>query len=599
MQAGLFTRLLDRAHHVPRHAFLDEFRRQLEVEHHDGIVPGQGLARDALSGLEGQGILAGLKQGARDLDAPVVQGVPFAFFRGDQDGLDLAADSGPQHLGVDFEPEGRVGADVITELDAFDVDLVGDEVQVGLNFSVVAAGHHQLGQGLAHPGVFGGAQGQGGGADLAHAIHLGNEFRVCSVFELIGPVAEVNALLTRESAVDLLAHEREQGADHPAEHNQSGIEGVVRVLLVGIALGLPEARPAAPDIPVVERVDVGNDSPAGRGQVVAIEIGLKPTDQFLGFGQEIPIQQMAGVGPEPGLDAIGIGVEAKKIPCVPDRVDDQTNRILNRLAIAIDFQVAASHHRRGDKEPAQSIGADAGEDFLGVGIVAQTLAEFLAVFGEHDAMAEAVLERRPIEEGRGHHHHEVEPAPGLGLVLGDEIRGKMFFEPFLVLEGVVDLGEGHGARFEPAVENLGNPAHGRLAGRVVGVGADQGVDERAMQVIGPNAKITLEFVQAAVDVDSRVVGVVALPDGDRRSPEAVARNRPIPGAFEPAAKKAIPYVLGNPVDVLVEFHHAVADGHDVDVPGIQGLVDQRGVGAPAVGVVVEVALLLDHGPRRA
>jgi len=209
-------------------------------------------------------------------------------------------------------------------------------------------------------------------------------------------------------------------------------------------------------------------------------------------------------------------------------------------------------------------------------------------------MADTALEGGAVEERRREDRHHIEPAPGLGLVLGDEVRWKVLVEPLLVLEGVVDLGEGHGARFEPAVENVAHSPHGRLAAGVVGVGARQLVDEGSVEIVGPHAEVALELVEAAVDVDARVVGIVALPHRDRRAPESVARDGPIPGALEPLAEEALFHVLGDPVDLAIHLHHALADGTHLHIPGIESLVDERLVGAPAVGIVVEVGLLLDQ-----
>src|SRR3712207_8823481 len=49
-----------------------------------------------------------------------------------------------------------------------------------------------------------------------------------------------------------------------------------------------------------------------------------------------------------------------------------------------------------------------------VGVVAQALGHLAAVLAEQDAVADAVAERRPVEQRRGQHVHGVEPAAGLG-----------------------------------------------------------------------------------------------------------------------------------------------------------------------------------------
>src|SRR3546814_1922913 len=68
------------------------------------------------------------------------------------------------------------------------------------------------------------------------------------------------------------------------------------------------------------------------------------------------------------------------------------------------------------------------------------------------------------------------------LVLDDEVAREVALEPLPVLERVVHLGEGHRARLEPAVEDVGDAPHHRPPGGVVRVRAHQLVDHRAVQV---------------------------------------------------------------------------------------------------------------------
>ena len=137
-------------------------------------------------------------------------------------------------------------------------------------------------------------------------------------------------------------------------------------------------------------------------------------------------------------------------------------------------------------------------------------------------MRDAVGERRSVEQRRGEHVQRVEPAAGLADVLADEIRREVLLEPLRVLERVVQLREGHRAGLEPAVEDVFDAPHRRAARRVVGVRPGEGVDPRAVEVVGADAEIGGQLVEAPVDVDAGVVRVVALPDRDGRPPEAVA-----------------------------------------------------------------------------
>ena len=119
-----------------------------------------------------------------------------------------------------------------------------------------------------------------------------------------------------------------------------------------------------------------------------------------------------------------------------------------------------------------------------------------------------------------------------------------------------------------------------------------------MEVVRAHAEVGRELVEAAVDVDAGVARVVALPDRDRRPPETVPADRPVPRPFQPFAEGAVADVLGYPVDLLVELDHAVLEGRDAHEPRAHRPVDERRVGPPAVRVAVGVVLGLDERAGR-
>ena len=206
-------------------------------------------------------------------------------------------------------------------------------------------------------------------------------------------------------------------------------------------------------------------------------------------------------------------------------------------------------------------------------------------------MADAAAEGRPVEQRGRQHVQRVEPAAGLADVLDDEVAGVVAVEPVRVLERVVHLGVRHRAGLKPAVQDLRHPAHGRLARRVVRVRPGQLVDAGPVQIVGPDPEITLDLVERAVHVGPRVIRVVALPHRDRRAPEPVAADRPVPGVLQPLAELPVLDVLRHPGDLLVQLDHPVAELRDLDEPAGHRLVDQRVTAPPAVRVGVRVRLL--------
>ena len=211
-------------------------------------------------------------------------------------------------------------------------------------------------------------------------------------------------------------------------------------------------------------------------------------------------------------------------------------------------------------------------------------------------MAQAVAERRPVEQRGGQHVHGVEPAAGLPDVLDDEVARVVVLEPVRVLERVVHLGERHRAGLEPAVQHLRHPAHRRLPVGSSGLGRVRSSTAGRCRSVDAYAEVALQLGQRAVDVDPRVVRVVGLPHRDRRAPEPVAADRPVAGVGQPLAERAVLDVRRRPVDLLVQLDHPVPELRHRDEPGRHRLVDQRGVAAPAVRVRVGVGVVPQHHP---
>ena len=202
-----------------------------------------------------------------------------------------------------------------------------------------------------------------------------------------------------------------------------------------------------------------------------------------------------------------------------------------------------------------------------VRVVAQRLAHLLAVAAQHDAVADARLERRPVEQRRGQDVHRVEPAAGLADVLDDEVAREVVLEPVGVLERVVHLGERHRAGVEPA--RRAPPAPGASSTCPVGssgLGRVSSSMNGRCRSVTSTPKSRSSSVERAVDVDPRVARVVGLPHRDRAAPEPVPADRPVAGVRQPLAELAVLDVLGHPGDLLVELDHPVLELGHLDEP---------------------------------
>ena len=209
-------------------------------------------------------------------------------------------------------------------------------------------------------------------------------------------------------------------------------------------------------------------------------------------------------------------------------------------------------------------------------------------------MGDTGAEGRAIKERGRKDVQRVEPAARLTDVLDDEVARVVVFEPLLVLKRVVNLREGHRTGLEPAVEDVGNTTHGRLARRIIRVRARELINEGTVEVRDLHAEISFQLCNRAVNIGTRVLRVIRYPHGNRRTPETVTRNRPVASTLQPLAEDAVLDVSGSPGDLLVELDHPITDLGDANEPGRHGLVHEGLAAAPAVRVRVHVGLFADQ-----
>ena len=256
-------------------------------------------------------------------------------------------------------------------------------------------------------------------------------------------------------------------------------------------------------------------------------------------------------------------------------------------------QVAVPRLLRRQVVPAERVGAVLVDDVPRHDDVAERLRHLLALRVGDVAEDEHRPVGRLVEQQRRDRDQRVEPAARLVDRLADVVRGERRAEQLLVLERRVALRERHRAGVEPDVDHLGHAAHLAVALR-----ARPGVlvDERAVRVGQLAAGALLDLGDRS---EALGVAVLAAPDGQRRAPVALARDRPVDVVLQPLAEAAVLDVRRVPLDRLVRREQPVAQRRRADVPRRLGVVDQRRAAAPAVRVGVQERLRAQQPAARA
>ena len=115
-----------------------------------------------------------------------------------------------------------------------------------------------------------------------------------------------------------------------------------------------------------------------------------------------------------------------------------------------------------------------------------------------------------------------------------------------------------------------------------------------MQVGHFKTGLFLNFGNRAENINTRKLRIIRFPNRNRRSPETVAGNRPVAGAFQPFAEAAVFNMLRHPVNLLVVFNHIVAEIGYFNKPAGHRFVNQRGVGTPAERIRVGILLFFNQ-----
>ena len=212
--------------------------------------------------------------------------------------------------------------------------------------------------------------------------------------------------------------------------------------------------------------------------------------------------------------------------------------------------------------------------------------------------ADDVLEGGAVKQQCRHGVQRVEPATGLVDGFADVVGlASNILEQLFVLERVVPLCHGHGARVEPAIGHVGDAAHGAVRGIFPGDFVDIGAVQ--VEVAERATDFGFEFGHRANTLAMLAIG--RDPDGQRRAPVAFAADGPVDVVGQPVTKAPAFDVFGHPGNFLVGGDQPLLAGGGADIPAGFGVVEQGCFAAPTerIGVLdaptlEEVAALLEH-----
>ena len=376
-----------------------------------------------------------------------------------------------QHLEVTLHLLHQNALSTLHEVDFLHVHLVHDErahgFQTGLHLS--RSGNHQLLKRLLDDDVYLLAQGKTHRRHLLRQLHAKLQLAVDNALVGFGEAGEVYATHivasrdANEVGIELVSIERSDGSHQAGDGFQTDVERLVSSQLIfGIACA-PETLAAEANVPVAEVIgnEVADEASRLRRLVVGIA-GIDATNERVEFAQypAVNLGTLADGHLLFGIaETVEVGVGGKEFIGVVERAEELTDDV--RDALLVELQVVP-RAGVGNHVPPDGIGAVLADGAEGIDGIAQSLRHLGAVLVKHQAVADDGL------VGNGMLHHRAdgmegeEPSARLVDALGDEVGGidGAAIDEFLVLEGIVHLGEGHSAAVEPHVDEVRLALHG-------------------------------------------------------------------------------------------------------------------------------------------
>ena len=219
-----------------------------------------------------------------------------------------------------------------------------------------------------------------------------------------------------------------------------------------------------------------------------------------------------------------------------------------------------------------------------VDAIAPRLGHLLPFAIQNQPQTGHILKGHAIKQHGGDGVQRVKPAARLVHRLADVISGKLLLELGVVFKRMMPLRYRHRTRIKPTIDHFGYAAH-ELAGC--------GIRKRDLVHVGTvqieTGKVAgCQFGEFGQRTHQQRLPIFVNPDRQRRTPEALAPQRPIDVVFQPVAEAPVTNVTRIPVDGLVQLHQLLLVFRGSDVPGAARVIKQRRVATPAEWICVQI-----------
>ncbi len=419
-------------------------------------------------------------------------------------------------------------------------------------------------------------------------------------------------------SIEHVGIERSNGSHQLCHHLQAGEQGLIGGELVGVHVSSPETLLRQTHEPVGHVVHHKSlNQPSGARWLIRLIAFRHVPHERVQFRENPAVHLAALCHGHLRLlvcPAIHVGVHRQEAVGLLQLAEESSAHLLH--ALLVELQVVPGL-RVGEHIPAQSVASILLNGGKGVNGIAQTLRHLLPVLVQNKSVGNHCLVSHTVLNHGGDGMECEEPSTRLVHALGNEVGGeeRPLVYLFSVFKGIVLLCVGHGAAVEPHVDEVGLTPQRLTACAhqhdVVNVGTVQvdavvvllahvaGHEAALLEGIGCHDAGNHGFLYLAIKLlhaayAPLLARVAVAPDGQRRAPEATAAQVPVVQVLQPLAKASRARCLGLPLDGLVQLHHALLHRRGTDEPAVEGIVENRLVGAPAMGIVVHEFLYLER-----